>query len=877
LADRSFAGATACISITLVAKECGVPVYVEWLWRQLQKTGSRGYWIFLVCSLPLLGLIGWGSVFLARRPDEGFTWSILNEIIEIEPGGPAAQAGLRIGDRVIEVDGAAMSAASTLYEGKEPGDPAVFTVLRDGEPYEATLLMRASPPAVILRRLEPLFIAFSFWLIGLVAVCLKPTARESWFLFFCSQVGAGALAFGKLSAFNVVWAIRGFNILLCLLGALLFHFHVLFPVHRSSPAYRWAVGAFFGIDLILIVPYIVADPLAFKALPWHPIWRGALRMAFALSALASAGLLSRAYLTAENAQVRRQVRLIALGTAWAFIPMILLSILPEMLTGSFLVSYEVTFLALALIPASYALAIYQHNLLGIDRFLNRSLVHLLLGILWVGFYVLLTAALNAWFPTTMGGRPLLSAVTTLLVALTLIPMRQRLQEWVDRLFYGGWYDYRSVIANVSTALSEAQDETALIGQLVHRVAAAMDLQGAALFLTDESDDLILRDATGIQPLLQRGSCLPSGGPLARLLRREARALGRSDVEHGLGEGSLSDQERAWLEMPELELWLPLVFKGQLRGTLCLGGKRRDDFFDGEDMRILETLAHQAALAAENVRLLDSLRHRVEELSVLRDELETTHHRLLSSREEERFRLARELHDRLLQELFALNVSLHATAGVSTEPEVTERLGAVRQEVIRLAEETRRICAELRPPALSILGLADAIRSYTEEQAARWGKVRVVGGFSDSSWDTAQPRLTITLDLDRDRRRLPEQISIALFRVYQEALANVEKHALAQNVWVRERLAEDKVSLSVRDDGCGFAPPGHLGDFTRQGHFGLLGIHERMAVVGGKVRIISQPGKGTRVVVWAPREDEGSYAGSEEEDDERTEADTGSTG
>ncbi len=118
-------------------------------------------------------------------------------------------------------------------------------------------------------------------------------------------------------------------------------------------------------------------------------------------------------------------------------------------------------------------------------------------------------------------------------------------------------------------------------------------------------------------------------------------------------------------------------------------------------------------------------------------------------------------------------------------------------------------------------------------------------------DESGPDLIITLDLAQDRKLLDEQVAIALFRVFQEALVNVEKHAEANNVWVRERLNENGVELSVSDDGCGFVAPSHLSRLVRQGHFGLLGGQERMAAVGGGIRVTSQPKEGTELQAWAP--------------------------
>jgi signal transduction histidine kinase len=569
-----------------------------------------------------------------------------------------------------------------------------------------------------------------------------------------------------------------------------------------------------------------------------------------MSLLASVGLLLGAYFIDAEMQARRRTRVVVGGTAFAFAPVALLSIFPEILRGAPLVAYELTFPGLVLVPVAYAVAIYKYDLLGIDRILNRGTVHLALAVLWVGLYFLLAWMTEILLPSANAVSLLSGAVTTLIMAVTLGTVRQHLQSWVDRLFYGGWYDYRSVVTGVGTELVEARDETALVEQLVHRLSSVMRLRGAALFLADRLGNLVLQGRTGLGPCSANDASFPVNGALVRLLRQRPRAMGRLEVLQGLDGEELSGAERAWTEKDSIELWLPLVHNEQLRGVLVLGAKRAEDSFGSEDLQILATLSHQAGLASENVALLRSLRRQVKELTTLREELELVHRRLLSSREQERTRLARELHDRVLQEILALNIGIRSAFRLSREEPVIERLTEVRDALLCVADEIRRICTELRPPALSIMGLADAIRSYTEAQAERWGNVAVVGGFS-STPRPCQPELTVELDLDEDRKRLEDDVAIALFRVYQEALSNARRHATAEHVWVQERLTEETVQLSILDDGCGFDMPVHPGYLSRQGHFGLLGAYERVAAVGGDLRVESQPGMGTLVVIKAP--------------------------
>ena len=839
--------------------------------RRTTRVGSWRYLLPFLAALITLILIVVAFPYVKSQPYDGFVCTSSYQVYGIISDGPAEWAGLQVGDQIAQVGGVPIEQMSPIYGQRKAGDTVVLSILRGDQPFSLPLVLATPPLSVIVTRLEPLFVALSFWFIAVAVLILKPTAREAQLFFLFCMAGAGVLVAGKLSSFLLDVASRLFNVLLAWLSPLIIHFHAMFPQRKTFLLQRLNRNLLYGLGLGLSLPYAL---WSYSHAPWEASWYSwlspSLRFIFALSALACVSFLLHAYRTTGDIQIRRQVRLIVLGTACAFAPLVFLSLFPEVLAGSPFIVYEVGFLALPLIPLSYAVAIYKYNLLDIDRFLNRSLVHFILAILWVGVYLLLVAALDVWLSGAVFARPLLGALVTLLMATTLVSLRQRTQRLIDRLFYGGWYDYRSVVAGVSAVLSEAQDEGDLVEQLIHQVAATMKLQGAALYLTDRQDVLTLRGSAGFECPLGRGvplsldcplasDCslglgmpMPVDGPLAQLLCQDDKPLEHHDLQRRLDGVSLLDAERAWMEMGRVRLWSPLVFKGKLQGLLLMGGKEGGGYFDADDLRILETLAHQAALAAENVRLLDSLRRRVEELTLLRDELEKTHRRLLTSREEERKRLSRDLHDRFLQELFALNIGLGTTVGMVSGGPVAEQLVAMRKAVLHLADEVRRLCAELRPPSLGIMGLADAIRSHTGELAERKGNVRVIGGFSNVLREgVSDADLTITLDLAQDRKRLDDQVAIAFFRVYQEALLNVEKHAGARNVWVRERLKGDQIELNVRDDGCGFVPPSHLSRFVRQGHFGLMGGQERMAAVGGGVQVTSQPDEGTEIRAWAP--------------------------
>jgi len=234
-------------------------------------------------------------------------------------------------------------------------------------------------------------------------------------------------------------------------------------------------------------------------------------------------------------------------------------------------------------------------------------------------------------------------------------------------------------------------------------------------------------------------------------------------------------------------------------------------------------AYRAARAYPQALRYDELRRQMEEIAAERRAIGQAYRQLVRGREEERERLARELHDQAIQSLVGLKFHLaeRATPVAALQAEIDEVIGALRE-----------LCTDLRPPALDRLGLVAALRSYAGDVSARTGlpvELRVTGG----------------------ERRLSPEVELSLFRVTQEALTNAWKHAQTPTVQVDLRFDEQGVELTVTDRGRGFVVPERLGTLAEAGHFGLVSMHERMALVGGALRLSSTPGQGTTVTAWAP--------------------------
>nr|MDA8219216.1 PAS domain-containing sensor histidine kinase [Dehalococcoidales bacterium] len=207
--------------------------------------------------------------------------------------------------------------------------------------------------------------------------------------------------------------------------------------------------------------------------------------------------------------------------------------------------------------------------------------------------------------------------------------------------------------------------------------------------------------------------------------------------------------------------------------------------------------------------------------------------IIRAQEEERRRIAQELHDESVQQLILLcrQLDLIEWVGAPLSPLVLGELRAARKTAETVAEGLRDFARALRPPTLDDLGLVTSIRRLLVDFAERakiHGEVTIVG----------------------EERRLAPELELCLFRIAQEALRNVERHAAASHVGVRMVFSECRVGLEVMDNGIGFSLP-TASDFAAGGHLGLLGMRERAESLGGTLQITSDRQDGTRVTVLTP--------------------------
>ena len=357
-------------------------------------------------------------------------------------------------------------------------------------------------------------------------------------------------------------------------------------------------------------------------------------------------------------------------------------------------------------------------------------------------------------------------------------------------------------------------ELSLDAVLLRIVELAVDLTGARYgalgVLTPDGGSIEDFITVGITP--EQRAALgdpPTGHGLLGALTREERPLRIADIGSDPRSVGFPPNHPPMTSL----LGARIIGRGTVFGNIYLTDKQGAEMFDEEDERVLVVLATQAAIAVENARLYDETERKGRELQRLQ---------VL----EERERIGKELHDGVIQSLFAVGMSLQGLASSSSDAEIARRLEAAVEDVDQAIRDLRNYIFGLRPGILADRQLDQAFKELATEFGARSGVVTVVDVDGEAASALAS--------------RAGEVIQLA-----REALSNVSRHSEATTCRVSLRRGAAGIFLEIDDDGRGFDV-----DTTTQG-MGLRNLRDRAESLGGKLEILSTPGEGTTVRATIP--------------------------
>ena len=372
-----------------------------------------------------------------------------------------------------------------------------------------------------------------------------------------------------------------------------------------------------------------------------------------------------------------------------------------------------------------------------------------------------------------------------------------------------WFRQLEALDELTLGVLEERDVSRLLELVARRLRELIRGRRVLISLPAPSGGLRVAVADGGEdPAQLVGYAIPPESKHARVLAR-----GKSERIDSLLEDPEVDQVLADRVGAATALLVPLVFRGKPLGVVSAFNKEgHDPRFVDEDLRLAEAFGTRAALALH-------LSQRV-----ARETVDS----ILEAQELERARIARELHDETGSALTAVLLGLTAIDGAATLEEARQASAQLRETAKNMLENVARMAFDLRPSGLDEFGLFSALRGLG-------GGLEERGG----------PKVELTLDLPTGER-LPARVETALFRVTQEALTNVVKHAEASVVRLGLELREQSVVLTVEDDGRGFSRAQGA-----DGGFGLVGMRERIASLNGALDIESECGAGTRLTIEIP--------------------------
>jgi signal transduction histidine kinase len=371
-----------------------------------------------------------------------------------------------------------------------------------------------------------------------------------------------------------------------------------------------------------------------------------------------------------------------------------------------------------------------------------------------------------------------------------------------------WSRQLESLNEVGNALATETDLDRLLDLVARRLRELLNARLVTVLLPVGAVDLRFAAVAG------EGGEQILGQTIARTTSKSGRVLERGQSERV---DSVLDDPDVAHEATRLigalsGLWVPLLVRGRAIGVLAAHDKLGPDVrFADTDLRLAETFAARAALAVDLSERIasDSLR------------------RVVEAQESERRRLARELHDETGQALTSILLRLKALEETPNDADYRAATAELRALVVSTLEDVRRLAVELRPSALDDFGLVAALE-------------RLVASFSE------QTGITVDFQAALPDERLPAEVETALYRIVQEALTNVVKHAQARRVSILLARKNGAVKAVVEDDGRGFDP-----SEERDDGFGLIGMRERLALLGGRLEIESRSEAGTAIAAEVP--------------------------
>ena len=475
-------------------------------------------------------------------------------------------------------------------------------------------------------------------------------------------------------------------------------------------------------------------------------------------------------------------------------------------------------------------AVLQHELVSINSVLRRGLGLGSLFTIGICLYGSIVYAIHLLYGLNLSFITLtIATITALIVAVLIYRIGPKLFSIVDQFFYKETYAYRQVLLRFEREMGNIISLDELANKMLHAISSALRTSQVTIFFQDAGSG----DFTTSYSYPKKKSndaneqLFVHNNPLVDWLRKETNPLNLKYIENISQLTGLWQPEKDLLATSDMELLCPIKSRGELIGILALGEKKGGGAYSQEDIEMMISMAGKAGIIIENARMVTILKQQQHQVQHLLNEA-------IQAQENERQRISADLHDSVAQWLAGASYQTQTVEALLPDTNgnnIRGQLNLVEETIDKSLTELRRVLVDLRPPSLDELGLSHSLRQSLNSISSDG----LAGNFHEEGNHT----------------RLEPNLEITVYRVVQEALNNIRKHAEATRVDLYLNYTDANIIVKIKDNGIGFDLTDTINNAISVGNLGLLGMKQRVDMLGGTINIQTRHGKGTTITLTLP--------------------------
>ena len=496
---------------------------------------------------------------------------------------------------------------------------------------------------------------------------------------------------------------------------------------------------------------------------------------------------------------------------------------------SIIKGYPISHIGAFLSACVLTYAILEHGLVSIQTVLRRLLGWSFLIIVGTFSYALILYLLHFVFDFELPFITLLLAtLSALVVALIIYRLRPTMVTMIEYFFFRDTYAYRQMLLRFDKEMGNIISLDELADRMLPAITSALSISRVKLLFQNIGSGNFTTEYSYPEKTSNNDEqVFVHDNPIITWLQKETNPLNLKHIENITQFDGLWQPERDLLASSDIELLFPIKSRGELIGILALGDKKNGKTYSQEDIEMITSMAGKAGIIVENARMFTVLKQQQHQVQHLLNEA-------IQAQENERQRISADLHDSVAQWLAGASYQTQTVEALLPDTNgnnIRSQLNLVEETIDKSLTELRRVLVDLRPPSLDELGLSHSLRQSLSSISSNG----LVGNFHEEGNHT----------------RLDSSVEITVYRVVQEALTNIRKHSEATRVDLFLDYTDTNVIVKIKDNGVGFDLADTLNNAISVGNLGLLGMKQRVDMLGGTINIQTRHGKGTTITLTLP--------------------------